>query len=50
MSTIFVTLAYIDPGAGSLVFQAVIGAFMAVGLATRVYWRKVRGLFQRRDG
>ena len=42
-------LAYIDPGSGSIIFQAVIGGAMAVGLTTRVYWRKLRGLFQRND-
>ena len=42
-------LAYIDPGSGSIIFQAVIGGAMAVGLSARVFWRKLRGLFQRHE-
>jgi hypothetical protein len=40
-------LAYIDPGSGSIIFQAVVGGVMVVGMTARVYWRKLRGLFQR---
>jgi hypothetical protein len=40
-------LAYIDPGSGSIIFQAVIGGIMAAGLAAKVYWRKMRSLFRR---
>lgn len=38
---------YIDPGSGSIVFQAVAAGFMAVGLTLKVYWRRVKALFRR---
>ncbi len=41
--------AYIDPGAGSLVFQAVVAGAMAAGLTIKVYWRRFRGLFRRHE-
>lgn len=40
--------AYIDPGSGSLIFQAIIGGAMAVGLAVKVFWRRLSSLFSRR--
>lgn len=47
----FVSLAfiphYLDPGSGSLIFQAMVAAFMAAGVTGRLYWRKVRGFFRR---
>ena len=44
-----VVLAYLDPGSGSLIFQAAVGGVMAADLTIRVYWRRLRGLFQRHD-
>jgi hypothetical protein len=41
-------LAYVDPASGSLIFQALIGGAMAVGLTAKIYWRRVRGFFSRR--
>lgn len=40
--------AYIDPGTGSLIFQIVVGGTMAVGLAVKVFWRRITSLFSRR--
>ena len=34
--------AYLDPGSGSLMIQAVIAVFFAVSLAMKVYWRKIK--------
>ncbi|HSC90111.1 MAG TPA: hypothetical protein VLB86_00505 [Gaiellaceae bacterium] len=34
-------LAYIDPGSGSLLLQALAGGVAAVAVAGRVYWRRV---------
>lgn len=39
---------YIDPGSGSIIFQAVVGGIMAAGLAMRTYGRRMRSLFRRR--
>ena len=35
-------LAYIDPGTGSIVFQAVIGAALASLVAIKVFWARVK--------
>lgn len=42
-------LGYIDPGSGSIIFQAAIAAAMAVGLGARVFWSRITGLFRRSD-
>lgn len=39
--------AYIDPGSGSLIFQAVVGALMAGGLLFKTQWRRLKGLVTR---
>lgn len=40
--------AYVDPGTGSYIFQVLIGAFLAAGVALKVFWRRLTGLFTRR--
>lgn len=40
--------AYIDPGTGHMLFQTVIGAVAAAGVAFATGWRWLRSLFQRR--
>ncbi len=40
-------LAYLDPGTGSLIAQAVVGTVVAAGLALKVYWFKVKSFFSR---
>lgn len=40
--------AYIDPGSGSLIFQAVAGAAMAIGLFLKVFWRRITTFFSRK--
>ncbi len=47
--TIAPAAAYIDPAAGSLVFQVVVGAAMAVSLGVKVFWRRLSGFFTRRN-
>ena len=37
--------AYIDPGSGSAIMSAVIGFFVAIGLAVKTYWYKIKGFF-----
>ena len=34
--------AYIDPGTGSIVIQAVIGALVGVGITLKIYWYKIK--------
>ena len=42
--------AYIDPGTGSMLLQAAIGAVASTLFLIRVYWLKVKGLFVKRNG
>lgn len=37
--------AYLDPGTGSLILQAIIGAFLAMALTVKLWWRRLMGLF-----
>lgn len=41
--------AYIDPGSGSLVFQAVVAGAMAAGVAIKVKWQRFKSLFRRSE-
>lgn len=34
--------AYVDPGTGSAVLQALIGVLVAVGIGVKVYWEKLK--------
>jgi hypothetical protein len=38
-------MAYIDSGSGNAIMSAVIGIFVAVGLAVKTYWYKLKALF-----
>jgi hypothetical protein len=36
---------YLDPGSGSLIVQAIIGAVAAAGLTIKIFWHRIlRGL------
>ena len=35
-------LLYLDPGSGSIIIQAVIGALVGVGITLRIYWWKIK--------
>jgi hypothetical protein len=37
--------AYIDPGVGSMLVQALIAAFAAAAAGIGIFWDRVRGLF-----
>lgn len=39
--------AYIDPGSTTFFLQTVVGAFAAVIVVTKVYWRRAFGLLRR---
>ena len=39
--------AYIDPGSGSLMLQALIGVLAAGLIAIKAYWHKIKDLFSR---
>jgi hypothetical protein len=39
--------AYVDPGAGSFIFQAVVGGVLAAGFTIKVFWRRIVSIFKR---
>ncbi len=41
--------AYLDPGTGSLVFQAMVAGLAAGAYTIRMYWSRLRRLFGRSD-
>jgi high-affinity Fe2+/Pb2+ permease len=41
--------AYIDPGTFSIIFQAIVGAIVAGGVAIKIYWYKFRSFFKKKD-
>ena len=41
-------MAYIDPGSGSAIMSAIIGLFVAIGLAIKTYWYKLKSLFMKK--
>jgi hypothetical protein len=38
-------MAYIDPGSGSAIMSAIVGLFVAVGIAIKTYWYKIKSFF-----
>lgn len=42
-------LAYIDPGSGSAIMSAIIGFIVAVSMAVKSYWYKIKSLFTGND-
>ena len=41
--------AYLDPGTGSMVIQAVIAGVVGVLAVGRLYWHKLRSVFRSHD-
>jgi hypothetical protein len=39
------TLAYIDPGTGSFLVQALVAAVAGIAVTLRMYWSKIRSIF-----
>lgn len=37
--------AYLDPGTGSLIIQAVIGGALGIGVVAKTYWSQIVGVF-----
>lgn len=40
-------LLYLDPGAGSLILQIILGGILASGLFIKNFWHQFIGLFKR---
>ena len=45
VSDVPMQLAYLDPGAGSFVIQALVAALAGIAVTVRVYWSKIRAFF-----
>lgn len=41
------TYAYLDPGSGSIILQAIVAAIAAGGVTIKIYWYKLRALFKK---
>ena len=41
------TLAYLDPGSGSIIIQVLIAGIMAAGIVVKVFWKKIKAIFNR---
>ena len=41
--------AYLDPGTGSMIFQAIIAVFLGIAATGKLWWTKLKGLFGRND-
>jgi hypothetical protein len=39
-------LAYLDPGSGSLILQAIVGGAAAVAVMGKIYWRRLLGFLR----
>ena len=40
--------AYMDPGAGSMILQALLGGIAGVAVVLKIYWYKFKSIFHRR--
>ncbi len=40
--------AYVDPGTGSMLLTAIVGAIAAAGAAISLYWSKVKSFFSKK--
>ena len=40
------TLAYLDPGSGSMLLQLVVGGAAAVAVGAKLWWRRVTSVFR----
>ena len=40
-------LAYLDPGTGSVILQAIVGGVAAAAVGARLYWRRLTRVFRR---
>lgn len=39
--------AYLDPGTGSMIVQALIAAVTAVSVSAGIFWKRLRGFFMK---
>lgn len=41
--------AYLDPGTGSMVLQAIVAGFLGSLFAVKMYWAKIVAYFRKKD-
>jgi len=44
------TLAYLDPGTGALIFQALIAGLVGVSFAVKLFWSNIKRFFLKLTG
>jgi hypothetical protein len=49
LSPILRPQAYLDPGSGSFLIQLLIAGIVGAGFIIKVYWKKIKGLFNRSE-
>jgi hypothetical protein len=37
--------AYLDPGTGSMILQAILGTFLFIGTAIGIFWQRIKDFF-----
>lgn len=40
------SLAYLDPGTGSMIMSAIVGLFATAALAVKTYWYRIKRFFK----
>lgn len=41
--------AYLDPGTGSMIVQALIAAFAAASVSIGIFWRRIKAFFGKKN-
>lgn len=41
---------YVDPGAGNIIIQTIIGVLVATPIFLKVFWVKIKNIWSRRSG
>ncbi len=41
--------AYLDPGTGSMIFQMIVGLFLAASMFIKMNWLRLKAFFSRRE-
>ena len=39
-------ILYLDPGSGSFLIQLLLAAALGIGVAVKMYWAKLKGIFR----
>ena len=47
LSSTINAFAYLDPGTGSIILQAIIGFLAAIGATVTLYWQRLKSFFKK---